>query len=425
MSAHEAKRVVLAIDGGNVKTDVALVDVDGHLLSLIRGGTSSPHAIGFDGCVELLAELVADARASAGLARETSGAVAGQRAGNSESATEPFADVARILLAGADFDEEVAALQRALGALGWASRLVVENDTLALLRTGTDRGWGIAVVCGGGINAVGIAPDGSEARFLALQEVIGDWGGGQDVGVAALGAAVRSADGRGPVSTLEQTVPQHFQMGSPRDVARALHYREISLEALAQLSPLVYEQSAVDSAARAILERLADEVAAFATAALTRLDLRAAGADVVLGGGLMRPAPPWMVERIRERVHAISGSATVVVAHEGADRGRDDARTGCDRRRPRCCYPGARGASGRDRRAGAAAGQLTPGRSLSVAAWRNACSSSKITWIRRCWSSCAIEMNSTATQPASSTRTTLQLPLTGAISGNLRTKASS
>jgi N-acetylglucosamine kinase-like BadF-type ATPase len=299
MSTHEAKRVVLAIDGGNVKTDVALVDADGHLLSLIRGGTSSPHVLGFHGCVGFLSELVADARSNAGLTRKTS------------------VEVARVLLAGADFDEEVDALQQALAALGWASRLVVENDTLALLRTGTDRGWGVAVVCGGGINAVGIAPDGRKARFLALQQIIGDWGGGQDVGTAALSAAVRSADGRGPVSTLERAVPQYFGMSLPREVARALHYKEISPETLAQLSPLVYEQSAVDSAAHAILERLADEVAAFATAALTRLELESHGADVVLGGGLMRPAPEWMVERIRARVHAVSDSATVVVASEG------------------------------------------------------------------------------------------------------------
>src|ERR1700744_1917480 len=150
MSAQDVKRVVLAIDGGNVKTDVALVDADGHLLSLVRGGTSSPHVLGFHGCVELLAELVADARMRAGLGRETT------------------ADVARVLLAGADFDEEVEALQQALAELGWAARLVVENDSLALLRTGTDRGWGVAVVCGGGINAVGISPDGGIVRFPSL-----------------------------------------------------------------------------------------------------------------------------------------------------------------------------------------------------------------------------------------------------------------
>ena len=44
MSERDAQHVVLAIDGGNIKTDVALVAGDGQLLSLIRGGTSSPRS---------------------------------------------------------------------------------------------------------------------------------------------------------------------------------------------------------------------------------------------------------------------------------------------------------------------------------------------------------------------------------------------
>jgi N-acetylglucosamine kinase-like BadF-type ATPase len=319
MTASRSSRVVLAIDGGNIKTDVALVAGDGRLLSLIRGGTSSPHALGFHGSVELLSGLVAEAHAAVAVSPdgpEASDGVTGQRTGDTGPAPDQVADVARVLLAGADFSEEVDELQRTLGGLGWAPRLVVENDTLALLRTGTDRGWGVAVVCGGGINAVGIAPDGREVRFPSLGAISGDWGGGHDVGIAALSAASRSADGRGPRSTLEQAVPQHFGMRTPLEVSRAVHFKEITLEALAQLSPVVYEQAESDAVARAILERVADEVAALARAVLTRLEICDAGADVVVGGGLMRAAPPWMVERIRELVHATSASATLVVAHE-------------------------------------------------------------------------------------------------------------
>ena len=296
-----ALHVVLAIDGGNIKTDVALVAGDGRLLSLIRGGTSSPHALGFPQSVDLLSGLVASAHAAAATGRDglgASGGVTGQRAGDTGPAARQIADVAHVLLAGADLPEEVAQLQEALGSLGWAPELVVENDTLALLRTGTDRGWGVAVVCGGGINAVGVAGDGRTVRFPALGAITGDWGGGHDVGVAGLSAASRSADGRGPRSTLEHAVPEHFGMRTPFEVARAVHFKEISLEELAQLSPVVYSQAAVDAPAREILERVADEVAALARAALTRLDLGYAGADVVVGGGLMRAAPPWMVERI-------------------------------------------------------------------------------------------------------------------------------
>ncbi|HEX3618669.1 MAG TPA: BadF/BadG/BcrA/BcrD ATPase family protein [Solirubrobacteraceae bacterium] len=319
MSAHD-ERVVLAIDGGNIKTDVALVAGDGRLLSLIRGGTSSPHALGFPQSVDLLSSLVAGAHAAATSGRdgrEASDGVTGQQAGDTGPAHGRIADIARVLLAGADLPEEVEDLQQALGRLEWAPQLIVENDTLALLRTGTDRGWGVAVVCGGGINAVGIAPDGRAARFPALGAITGDWGGGHDVGVAGLSAASRSADGRGPVTTLEHAVPEHFGLSTPFEVARAVHFREISLEELAQLSPVVYGQADVDQTARKIVERVADEVAAFARAALTRLDLCDAGADVVIGGGLMRAAPPWMLERIEQLVTATSANATLILAHEG------------------------------------------------------------------------------------------------------------
>jgi N-acetylglucosamine kinase-like BadF-type ATPase len=301
-----ADQVVLAIDGGNIKTDVALVAGDGRLLSLIRGGTSSPHALGFPQSVEFLSSLVDSARAAMSVSHADSG-----------SAPERVADIARVLLAGADLPEEVVDLQMGLGALGWAPELVVENDTLALLRTGTDRGWGVAVVCGGGINAVGIAPDGRTVRFPSLGAITGDWGGGHDVGTAGLSAASRSADGRGPMTTLEQAVPEYFGMRTALEVSRAVHLKEISLEELAQLSPVVYGQADVDPTARAIVERVGDEVGAFARAALTRLDLCDAAADVVIGGGLMRAAPPWLLRRIEELVAATSPSARVMLAHEG------------------------------------------------------------------------------------------------------------
>jgi hypothetical protein len=35
-------------------------------------------------------------------------------------------------------------------ARGWAARVTVANDTFAILRAGTDRGWGVALVCGAG-----------------------------------------------------------------------------------------------------------------------------------------------------------------------------------------------------------------------------------------------------------------------------------
>ena len=191
--------VVLAVDGGGFKTHLALVERDGAVLSLVRGPHSSPHQIGIEACVDLLEELL-------GTALEGAGRTAGG---------EPAADVGRVMLAGADLPQEERDLQAAVDERGWATRMTVANDTFAVLRAGTERGWGIALVCGAGMNCMGVGPDGRQIRFPALGMITGDWGGGFDVGLAAQSAAARSEDGRGPATALEQAVPGHFGLARP------------------------------------------------------------------------------------------------------------------------------------------------------------------------------------------------------------------
>jgi N-acetylglucosamine kinase-like BadF-type ATPase len=290
--------LVLAVDGGNAKTDLALVDSSGRLLSLVRGGGSSAHALGIEGCVEVVEDLLESAIARAGL-----GPLA-----------RPLASVAYVLLAGADLPEERSNLRTKIEQLAWSHRLVVDNDTLALLRAGTDRGWGIAVVCGAGINCLGVAPDGREVRFLALGAMSGDWGGGGDVGLAALAAAARSADGRGPRTVLETAVPAHFGLTDPLEVSRAIHLRQIPSARLLELAPVVLAACDQDRVAAGIISRLANEVIAFAAAALRRLELTGADADVVLGGRLLGAVSPGVIETIARGVTEAAPNARVLVA---------------------------------------------------------------------------------------------------------------
>src|SRR4029453_12186400 len=68
---------------------------------------------------------------------------------------------------------------------------LLHNDVFAVLWAGSRRPWGVGVVCGAGMNCVGVAPDGREVRFLAVGELSGDLGGGHGVGVAGGGGAPR------------------------------------------------------------------------------------------------------------------------------------------------------------------------------------------------------------------------------------------
>jgi N-acetylglucosamine kinase-like BadF-type ATPase len=278
--------IVLAVDGGNSKTDVALVAEDGSLLAHARGPHSSPHHLGLEGCLAVLQELVDEV------------SLDGRRA-----------EIAQVLLAGIDFPEEEERLLAALADRGWAARVRVGNDTFAVLRTGTEGGWGVAITCGAGINCVGVAPDGRHVRFPALGEITGDWGGGYDVGLAALWHAARSEDGRGPKSALEQLVPAFFGYRTPLELAHALHVGELATRRVVELAPLVLESD--DPLAVQIVERLALEIVALARAAATRLGLVDDGVEVVLGGGLMRAADDTLLGLIEHGLGEI-GSGLVL-----------------------------------------------------------------------------------------------------------------
>jgi N-acetylglucosamine kinase-like BadF-type ATPase len=290
--------VVLAVDGGNFKTDLALLDSSGRLLSLVRGGGSSIHYLELEGCVEVLESLLESAIARTGL----------------DTLDRPLASTAQLLLAGADLPEELCALRTRVEQLKWTERLVVDNDTVAQLRAGTDRRWGIAVVCGAGSNCLGLATDGRQVRFPSLGEITGDWGGGNDIGLAALGAAARSADGRGRRTVLETAVPEYFGLSDPLEVARALHLRQIPMARLGELAPVVLAVCDQDFVAAGIVRRLADEVVAFATASIRRLELTGADPDVVLGGGVLRALSPRVVETIAREIRQLAPNAGVRVA---------------------------------------------------------------------------------------------------------------
>src|SRR5207237_367317 len=94
----------------------------------------------------------------------------------------PIAELGMYCLAGADFPADERRIARGLAKRGWTTTDVIRNDTFAVLRAGSDRSWGVAVVCGYGINCSGVAPDGRTFRFPALGEISGDWGGGRDIG---------------------------------------------------------------------------------------------------------------------------------------------------------------------------------------------------------------------------------------------------
>jgi N-acetylglucosamine kinase-like BadF-type ATPase len=303
---------VLAIDGGNSKTDVALVGADGTVLAAIRGGTSSHQVIGREAALAGLTELVAAAAGQAGL-----------------PVGVPVAEHTSACLAGADLPEEEVELGALIQAQGWSATSSVVNDTFAVLRAGLDdadgpgapRRWGIGVVCGAGINCVGVAPDGRTTRFLALGQISGDWGGGGDLGPEALWWAVRAEDGRGPETELRVAVPAHFGVARVEDVVIGLYLGTIGYDQLHGLVPVLYKVAGNgDEVARSVVLRQADEICVMATVAARRLGLtdpatQASGpVPVVLGGSLLTARDPLLTGAIRGQLAETIPGADVRIA---------------------------------------------------------------------------------------------------------------
>ena len=283
------RAAVLAIDGGNSKTDVALIGADGTILGIARGGNSNHQGIGRDGMVRVLTELVRSAAKEAGVADNG-----------------PVAVRTSACLAGADIPDEEAELNEMIQSLGWSETTSVVNDTFAVLRAGLeDAGphWGIGVVCGAGTNCVGVAPDGRTTRYPALGGISGDWGGGGELAREALWWAVRAEDGRGPATELQAAVPAHFGVARVEDVTMGLYLGKINYAELHGLVPVLFAiADGGDEVACDVVRRQANEICVMATVAARRLNLDALpSVPVVLGGSLMTARDPFLTAEMTDR----------------------------------------------------------------------------------------------------------------------------
>jgi len=259
--------LVVGVDGGNSKTDVAIADLSGQILGRSRGdGTRAPDD-GAEHVAAHLANLIAAAKAQA-------------------ARSEPLA-AAVFYLANLDLPEEEREMEQALAPYGLSRHLVVGNDTLAVLRAGTDQGWGVAIVLGAGINGIGVAPTGQVERYLAIGQISGDWGGGMGLAVASVGAAMRCEDGRGPATSLAQRLPEHFGLINTHQLVIALHRNRVPWSRLHELVPvLLATADAGDPVARDLVTRQGREIACMASALIRRLGLGDTATPVILGGGV-------------------------------------------------------------------------------------------------------------------------------------------
>jgi N-acetylglucosamine kinase-like BadF-type ATPase len=295
------RAAVLAVDGGGSKTDVALLGRDGRVLSAVRAAGASFHPAEHEPSVVTLRRAVRRAARRIGIDPDAG----------------PVAEMGALCLAGADLPVDDRRILAAVRREALAEDLLLRNDTFAVLRAGTEADWGVGVVCGTGLNCTGVGPTGKVVRFPALGAISGDgMGGGGDLWVQAIGAAVRARDGRGPRTALEAAVCAHFGVRRPIEAMTAVHLGTVSERRLLSLAPVVLRTAdAGDPVAGDIVDRMSEEVVTLVGAAVRRLRLVRHALDVVLGGGIARSGSVRFHSHVRAGIAEAAPEARVIVLH--------------------------------------------------------------------------------------------------------------
>ncbi len=269
------------IDGGGSKTLAVVVDADGRERGRGTAGSSNYAAVGVDRAIgEIRASLVGATRAA--------------------GSDAPVA-AAWIGLAGVDRPADQTALLPRLRQI--AGRVHLTNDA-DLVLTALPGAVGIAAIAGTGSIMLGRDTQGRTARVGGWGHVIGDEGSGYELGRLALQAASRAADGRGPATTLLDSIMQFWRLGEPGDLISRVYHHENNTW-IARLSSLVFAAArTVDPVARKLVSRVAPEFALGVVTVGDQLDFSEGTLPLALAGGLLTGEPTlraMLLRRVRRR----------------------------------------------------------------------------------------------------------------------------
>lgn len=287
-------RYVLGVDGGSSKTHALVLEETGAARGFGRAGCGNHQIFGLEHALGEIDRAVRTAVAMAGLGGD-------------------LVDVACYGLAGADFPEDYARLQVALQTLYSARAVLVKNDTLAAMRAGLGRPWGVVVICGAGFNAAGRAPDGREIVLPGLGPISGDWGGGAALSQEMIRLVMRAWDGRGEPTLLTRLILRELAVPDVETLLLKLYHHEIEERRLLELTPLLFEATeAGDGPARELVIRMGVEVGVTARALIRRLGLQQTDVEVILAGSVFKGKGRLLLDTVTQEVHREAPMAKIL-----------------------------------------------------------------------------------------------------------------
>ncbi len=166
---------------------------------------------------------------------------------------------------------------------------ILINDIMIALEGGTDDPNAVALIAGTGSNCFGRNQTGQTAKAGGMDYLLTDQGSGYAIGRAVLRQAVKSFDGRGPKTSLEQFVCEHFHITSLSELKPKVYQPLLSKTEIAELTQLALRAiDQGDQVVERIFAHAVDDLVELATAVITRLQLQATPTTLVLAGSITK-----------------------------------------------------------------------------------------------------------------------------------------
>ncbi|MEK8132327.1 BadF/BadG/BcrA/BcrD ATPase family protein [Paenibacillus filicis] len=247
-------KLFLGVDGGGTKTDVYVADSAGNELGRCFGGSTNPHAIGFETAASRIGALLLEALALTGAGSSTGPA-----------GTEPVGVC--LALSGIDLPAERENMSRAVSGLlrasGIPARMLVTNDAESALMAALGREEGMLAIAGTGSIVFGRTPDGTRYRVGGWGHLLGDGGSGYRLGLDALQAVMRSHDGVDPPTAMTRRLLDSRGWHEISELKTYIYGPEITKQHVAEFARCAIETARDgDPSAMRIITRHAAELAA-------------------------------------------------------------------------------------------------------------------------------------------------------------------
>lgn len=259
---------VVGVDAGGTQTTALLADGNGGVLAQVKGPGANLQTHGELGVEKTLDDLI-------------------------ERLGPPGKPAALCLgMAGVDRPRDGETMTGILRRLGFRENSVVVNDAAIALAAGSPSCKGIVLIAGTGSMAYGIDPSRKTARASGLGHVLADEGSSYWFGVQALRAAIKSSDGRGPRTQLEEGILAALGAAAVSDLVPVIYERRLETSEIADLAPLIEVGAAAgDAEAVRIRDLGTAELRSAAQAVYRSLSFGVTPVRFVLAGGAFKACP--------------------------------------------------------------------------------------------------------------------------------------